>query len=311
MAINEKGIKHFLNKRYVQPLYYYLTVLRESPHKRAVYDFEAHNLMLEKINMHYKNYLNNKLNVIDLGCGKHYPHTLLFSMDGHQVTGIDMAYIIKSPSIKSYIKSLKLNGFLETARYLQLDLMKKREQYFNFIESFKKEKISDHLNMEFIRDDAERIEKIEDSSVDLVISKDVFEHLRNPDNAIKRTFEILKVGGLCLHIIHLYASISGGHNPHWDNFSKYEPWDHLRKEKVTLPFAYLNRLTASDYIRSFKKYFTTTCFEYHSFTHLRTQKSIEGILTQDIYNEILVRHPNLNKRDLLNEKLIVLAKRDH
>lgn len=296
--------------KYIQTLKYYYTLLWENPEDRAKYDYEAHVLMINKINNYYKNTFNNKLNILDIGCGKHYPHSLLFSLDGHQVTGIDMSYILREPSINNYIKSFKSNGFIETARYLQLDIMNKRKQYFKAIESYKKVSIPRQLDITFIEDDAEKLEKIADSSYDLVVSKDLFEHLNNPEKAFQRIHEVLKPGGICLQIIHLFPSISGGHNPLWKNFNKYEPWDHLRDEKFSLPFASLNKLTAADYQKSFRKIFKDPFFEYHSSTHISTNTNIEELLTQEILDEIESNHPTLTKEDLLHEKLLVIARRE-
>jgi ubiquinone/menaquinone biosynthesis C-methylase UbiE len=126
-------------------------------------------------------------------------------------------------------------------------------------------------------DDAEELKAIDDESVDFIVSKSLFEHLENPLKAVKATFRVLKREGISVHIIHLFTSISGGHNPAWYNFKRFEPWDHLRKEKFILPYGHLNKLRAQDYIEMFKRYFPVVFYEYYS-SHIYKNK-IDAILT--------------------------------
>lgn len=65
------------------------------------------------------------------------------------------------------------------------------------------------LNINFLQDDVEKLEKKIDQSADLVVSKDLFEHLKYPDRAVKRISEVLRVEGICIHIIHLFQAYQG------------------------------------------------------------------------------------------------------
>lgn len=295
-----------VNLQSLNPAFRYIsTLLRENEQFRARNDFDAHNLMIERIKHYFgRDFFNRKLNIVDLGCGKHFPLVFLFAMDGHRVIGVDKSYIVQYPSLKSYALSMKVNGLLDTARYFQLDLMRDRSKYYNMLKSLRKGE-SQTTNMTFIQDDAEKLTKIEDKSADLVVSKDMFEHIKYPDKVVKRISQVLRIGGVCIHIIHLFTSISGGHNPQWGNFQEFEPWDHLRKEKFVLP-GYINKLRASDYIKMFKEYFSTVFFEYHSFSRVQASE----LLTEEIWHELTRKYQDLRKFELLNEKLVVITKRD-
>ena len=143
-------------------------------------------------------------------------------------------------SLRSYLLSLKLNGVLDTTRYIQLDLMNKRREYENSLRALFGKPQLQNDKIKLVQDDAEELTNIQNNSADILISKDVFEHLKHPERAAKRISQKLKKDGVCIHIIHLFTSISGGHNPEWSNFEKFEPWGHLRNVRFTLPY-HLNR----------------------------------------------------------------------
>ena len=148
-------------------LQFILGLLKEDECLKAKYDFGAHNLMIEGIKHYFGSYFfNRKLTILDLGCGKRFPHAFLFAMDGDYVIGVDKSYIAQQLSLKSYILSLKLNGLLGTARYIQLDLMRRRRKYYNVLMSLRQGGYSQATNPKFLQDDAEGLRKIEDQSID-------------------------------------------------------------------------------------------------------------------------------------------------
>ena len=75
-------------------------------------------------------------------------------------------------------------------------------------------------------------------SFDLVTSVAAFEHFLDVPAVVAELHRVLRIGGLAWIGIHLFASLSGGHN---FNLSEVplrtipegiEPWDHLRKRRV-------------------------------------------------------------------------------
>lgn len=291
-------------------LYYTTSLLRENEYLRAKQDFEAYRLIKDKVEHYFGGlFFSRRLKILDLGCGKFFPFAFLFAIEGHEVIGIDKTYIVWPSSLKKYFNSFKSNGFLDTIRFIQLDMLGKRRKYHRYLKSFLEESKSfpSIRYPKFLCDDAEELKEIDDESVDFIISKDLFEHLKNPLKAIKATFRVLKQEGVSVHMIHLFTSISGGHNPTWYNFKRFEPWDHLRKERFILPYGHLNKLRAQDYIEMFKRYFPVVFYEY--IPPCIYKDKIDALLTEEIWDEIARKLPNLSKAEVLNEKLVVITKK--
>jgi SAM-dependent methyltransferase len=284
-------------------LIFIFNLLKEDERAKANYDRMSHNLFLERIRQNVGNdYFTQKRRILDLGCGKRFPHALMFALNGHDVIGVDMSYIISQPSLVGYFLSLKYNGFLDTVRYLQRDIMGKSMQYYQAL-LYPQNRVK-HPAIKFVQDDASSLNGVENESIDIVVSKDLLEHVVNPQAVAKRINQILKQAGLCIHIIHLFPSISGGHNPEWSNFNKYQPWDHLRHEKFSLP-GYLNKWRAIQYIDAFKQSFNFVTFEYYNFCKMDVNKA----LTDEIWCDIKDNHLDLERRELLSEKMLLIAKK--
>ncbi|MCW4029800.1 MAG: class I SAM-dependent methyltransferase [Candidatus Bathyarchaeota archaeon] len=275
-------------------------VLKEEEPYRAKNDLQAHAILTQKIQQYLgRDFLAEPRVILDLGCGKHFPHTLLFALDGHHVVGLDSSYIFQRPSLGNYFASLKANGFVETSRFVQLDLTHKRINYQKILLNHQHYEAIPGLC--FHQDNVELLTTIKDNSADIVVSKDLFEHLEHPELAVKRIFEVLKNGGITVNIIHLFTSISGGHNPQWANFSEFEPWDHLRGCKFVLP-AHLNKFRAKRFVEAFSNY-----FEVHvSYSSPSTPKASD-VMSDQIWSELTKKIPDLHREEVLNEKLVIVG----
>lgn len=56
--------------------------------------------------------LKSKKTILDVGCGRQYPQTLLFHSAGHKVVAIDMVYISTNNPPLKYWRSLRRNGLV-------------------------------------------------------------------------------------------------------------------------------------------------------------------------------------------------------
>lgn len=107
--------------------------------------------------------------------------------------------------------------------------------------------------------------EIVDGSLDLVISEDVFEHIR-PDTLrtlVPRMARWLRPGGLALVRPNVFPGILGGHLLEWSRASmranppphrRSDPWEHLRRRRFA-PNTQLNELSRGDYRALFAPHF--------------------------------------------------------
>lgn len=79
----------------------------------------------------------NKKVILDVGCGRRYPYTLLLNSLGNIVVGIDLDYVnCKEVLLKRYWKELKRNGLMSFARALIFDLFGQKRTYYKKLQEF-------------------------------------------------------------------------------------------------------------------------------------------------------------------------------
>ena len=98
--------------------------------------------------------------------------------------------------------------------------------------------------------------ELEENSLDLVLSEDVFEHIPVESLQVltKKMAKAVKPGGVCLIRPNIFTGITGSHLVEWypQNLhnpgirKKSEPWEHLRKKRYAAD-TYLNEMKRSDY----------------------------------------------------------------
>jgi SAM-dependent methyltransferase len=99
-----------------------------------------------------------------------------------------------------------------------------------------------------------------DESFDFITSVAAFEHFRNVPRVLEEMRRVLRKGGLAWIRIHLFTSISGGHNVNISEIplrhipAGVDPWDHLRRRKrlISVP---LNEWRRDQYLEAFGRYF--------------------------------------------------------
>jgi SAM-dependent methyltransferase len=98
-------------------------------------------------------------------------------------------------------------------------------------------------------------------SFDLVVSHEVFEHIKDVDAIARDLRDILAPDGLTYIYVHNFTSISGGHHIAW-KFPDTEPsqvvppWDHLREKQFPEIPSWLNGMREAEYREIFGRYFT-------------------------------------------------------
>ncbi len=99
-----------------------------------------------------------------------------------------------------------------------------------------------------------------DNSFDLATSVAAFEHFLNVPTVVAELHRVLRPGGLVWVVIHLFTSLSGGHNlsateiPLRGVPTGVDPWDHLRKRRLPVR-APLNEWRRDQYLETFSRSF--------------------------------------------------------
>ncbi len=195
--------------------------------------------------------------VLDLGCGQRFPAALLFRTFGARVTGIDADVVDPRFSATAWRRMIRENGFERFVKSLARHVMYDREYYRELTRLAGRPLEFDGLDLRLM--DA-RAMTFPDAHFDLVHSNAVFEHLVDVPRVLDEVARVLKPSGIAVIGVHLFASLSGGHNLEWafpDEFpsERVPPWDHLRESRFG-SHAFLNRWRARDFIAAFEKRFS-------------------------------------------------------
>ncbi len=225
--------------------------------------------------------LPEKMKCLDLANGNLRPQSYILKTQGHELHGVDICNK----------KELNLTNSL----YSLIRLIFKMQLFI------KKGKFAHDKNI--IYSNVETL-PYEDNSFDLITSVAAFEHFLNPEKVIKECKRVLKPNGIAWISLHSFTSITGGHNlqfylgPVKKIPKDFEPWDHLRKNKVPIHVP-LNKLRKIDYIELFKRYFKLE--NYYCYI-----KEGEEFLTDEIRKELSM----YSNAELIQSTLIFILKNE-
>ncbi len=262
----------------------------------ARHDYEVFTTLNDRIRK-YINSTDDKLKVLDIGCGQRFPNTLLFGNRGDcEAIGIDSDIV--GPGLAKYAKMAFVNGLERTLKSAVREILFDRI-YFANLEQFAGMKLS-KKKLTIFNHSTTRL-PFEDNYFDLIISNAVFEHIRDVPGAIRELTRISKPAGILYNVIHLYPSLSGGHNLQWAFPEKSVPhdvpaWDHLRQNKCPTHI-YLNKYRESDYRKYFEEY-------THILDWLDGAFEGRGLLTPEIRADL----PDYSEADLLKRDIIVISR---
>jgi SAM-dependent methyltransferase len=193
--------------------------------------------------------------VLDVGCGANAPMTAMLHASGVRVTGVDhyLGYrwgLGFKPA--RYWQYLREAGPLKTARKILGECVYDRTYFTRLSEVVGRPLTERGLDLRAM--DIATL-GFSDSSFDLVHSNATWEHLPDVRRANEEVARVLRPGGLAYIEIHLFPSISGGHDLPWIVPGRIElqgriPWRHLRDPEWQAP-VYLNRLRERDYLGHF------------------------------------------------------------
>ena len=121
-------------------------------------------------------------------------------------------------------------------------------------------------------------------SFDLVTSVAAFEHFLNVPAVLSETHRVLRPGGILWVLVHLFSSLSGGHNvslsqvPLRNIPPGIEPWDHLRKRRLQFHVP-LNEWRLNEYLAEF-------CKKLEVIKHYCAMREGEHLLTPEIEEDL-------------------------
>jgi len=216
----------------------------------------THNFLKDLFNKYCRVELN-KARILDVGRGQMAIQTILFKADGANVTGIDIEVPTYKMDLQIFLKVLKNNGFERAAKSLVRHVLYDKRVIKNlslfcnknilYLYNKLDTRIMSATNMDF-----------PDNHFDFIFSEAVFEHITDVPMAVAEVNRVLKDSGIGWIMIHLFPSLSGGHNLEWiypdkSPSNKVPPWDHLLENKYTVNI-YLNKLTLNQYRKIFHAY---------------------------------------------------------
>ena len=241
------------------------------------------------------------LRMLDVGCGQRFPASLLFAAAGNRVTGIDTDLVVRRPGIGAFMRVWRANGFERAAKTLARQLLFD-PTYHGRLAELCEVPLSGH-GLDLRRLSITERLPFPDAHFDAIISNAVFEHVPDVPAALREVGRVLKTEGV-LHIaIHLFPSLSGGHNMRWafpdsDPPEDVPPWDHLRERRCPA-HVYLNEFTAADYRDA-----VTSVPEIRVDSWVTTQREGEGLLTPAIENTLSERY---SREDLLKREVVLIG----
>jgi SAM-dependent methyltransferase len=192
------------------------------------------------------------LKMLEIGPGQQLLQLAYFGRN-NEVVGIDLDVLLPVFSFRGCVRMLAQNGWLRTCKTIGRKLLG--------IDARIRAEVTSQLGLgalpelPVLRMDAS-IMQFPDDHFDVVFSKDVFEHLSDPEGAIGEISRVLKPGGTMFVRLHLFTSDSGGHDTRIFSGRRggLPFWAHLRPEfgRQVRSNAYLNRLRLDDWVRLFE-----------------------------------------------------------
>ncbi len=237
--------------------------------------------------------------VLDVGCGRTYPFTLLFHSLGARVTGIDIAPIPRDA--RAFWEIFREGGARAAASSLATRLLWDRPYYRELARAAPFPLRPRGVDLR--RMDAAAL-AFPDGTFDLAVSNAALEHMPDVPAVLRELRRVLRPGGI-LHVeIHLFPSLSGGHNIPWSvpgtevvDLGGVPPWDHLRENRFPAP-VFLNRLREHEYRDMVEREFRVLLWEAEFWEpeHLLTP-ALEAELTAKGYT----------REELLKRSVVVVA----
>lgn len=245
-----------------------------------------------------------ELRVLDLGCGANAPMTLMLHAAGCRVTGVDASLGHRwglGFRPHRYASYMRQAGLGRTLRKAAGELVFDRVYYRTLADATSLPLSERGLDLQLMD---VRNPTLPSATFDVIHSNATWEHVSDVRAANRTIAQALRPGGIAYIEIHLFPSLSGGHDLPWIVPGKtilgdVEPWQHLRNPNWQAP-VYLNRWRERDYRKSFEE------TEGLSIVDWRTEYTEgEDLLTPEIQRAL----PDYGAEELTKRSVIVVLRR--
>jgi len=278
-----------------------LSLARGEPQGRrreqARHDFRIFQALETRVERHLGGLEGKR--VLDVGCGRTYPFTLLLHSVGANVTGIDIGIIPRGPG--SWNQMLAESGVRKTVGQLPTRLLLDLPYHRELRRTAGFPLLTRGLDLQ--RMDAASL-AFDEGTFDLAVSNAAFEHFPNVPQVLSELRRVLKPRGIAHIEIHLFPSLTGGHNVEDGiagtgvvEMGRTPPWDHLRQNLYPAP-VYLNKLREHEYRQIFEQHFDI----------LEWQTEFEepaSMLTPELEDELA--RAGYSREELLKRSVVVVA----
>ncbi len=242
--------------------------------------------------------------ILDIGCGENAPMSLMLHSSGISVTGIDQKPAYRwglGFKPRRYLEYRKEVGLMKTARKALGELVYDRHYYKHLERGLGRRVFEEGLDLRTMP-----VEQLEfaNGTFDIVHSNATWEHVIDVDTANRELARVLRPGGIGFIEIHLFPSLSGGHDLPWIVPGRIDldgnlAWGHLRDKSWTAPVV-LNRLREADYRRSFE---STAGLEILAWTTEFTEGA------ELIDEQVLAELRDYTQEELTKRSIIVIVRR--
>jgi len=186
-------------------------------------------------------------NILEVGPGQLLKRARIFGVD-NEVVGIDLDEL-PGGGLAGFMGIWRANGPLRAIKTLARRVLGMDSHFLRSLYAILPQ--ARQASVDFVRCDATRT-GFADAKFDVTVSNSVLEHIPDPEALTQEMIRITRNGGVFSHIVHLYTSDTGAHDPrsYLTDRQDLPYWCHLRPthQDLSMPNCYLNGWRMADWI---------------------------------------------------------------
>jgi SAM-dependent methyltransferase len=231
--------------------------------------------------------------VLEVGVGQMPLRLAYLTSRAKSAIGLDLDVIAVKYSFGELIKTMRFNGLTRTLRTFGRQWLGLNN---NLTRAFcARMGLASFPELKVLQGDICKKVPLENSSFDVIISTNVFEHLAHPERAAFEMARLLRPGGIVLVSTSHWAHCNAKHDLEVMYGFKPARWAHLRPtlEREVRQHAFVNELRMKDFKVLFSEYFDNTVI-----------KGVPGDNLPDLRKELALARKNDELSGFLDEELL-------